>query len=66
MLGYFTSEQVGSNVLHYDPVPGRYDALRADRSGWQTQLDDLILLAARARTRAARRQGSALKRRPLR
>jgi gluconate 2-dehydrogenase gamma chain len=26
ILGYFTSEQVGRNVLHYDPVPGRYDA----------------------------------------
>ena len=25
ILGYFTSEQVGRNVLHYDPVPGRYD-----------------------------------------
>ena len=26
VLGYFTSEQVGKNVLHYDPVPGRYDS----------------------------------------
>jgi hypothetical protein len=26
VLGYFTSEPVGRNVLHYDPVPGRYDA----------------------------------------
>ena len=26
VLGYFTSEPVGKNVLHYDPVPGRYDA----------------------------------------
>ncbi|MGB2715685.1 MAG: gluconate 2-dehydrogenase subunit 3 family protein [Vicinamibacterales bacterium] len=26
VLGYFTSEQVGRNVLHYDPVPGRYEA----------------------------------------
>jgi hypothetical protein len=26
ILGYFTSEQVGRNVLHYDPVPGRYDS----------------------------------------
>jgi gluconate 2-dehydrogenase gamma chain len=26
ILGYFTSEEVGRNVLHYDPVPGRYDA----------------------------------------
>jgi hypothetical protein len=25
ILGYFTSEQVGRSVLHYDPVPGRYD-----------------------------------------
>jgi hypothetical protein len=25
VLGYFTSEQVGRNVLHYDPVPGRYE-----------------------------------------
>jgi len=25
VLGYFTSEQVGKNVLHYDPVPGAYD-----------------------------------------
>ena len=26
ILGYFTSEQVGRNVLHYDPIPGRYDS----------------------------------------
>lgn len=26
ILGYFTSEEVGRNVLHYDPIPGRYDA----------------------------------------
>lgn len=25
LLGYFTSEPVGRNVLHYDPVPGRFD-----------------------------------------
>jgi gluconate 2-dehydrogenase gamma chain len=25
ILGYFTSEPVGRTVLHYDPVPGRYD-----------------------------------------
>jgi hypothetical protein len=25
ILGYFASEPVGRNVLHYDPVPGRYD-----------------------------------------
>jgi len=26
ILGYFTSEKVGKDVLHYDPVPGAYDA----------------------------------------
>lgn len=26
VVGYFTSENVGRNVLHYDPVPGRFDA----------------------------------------
>jgi hypothetical protein len=26
ILGYFTSEQVGRHVLHYDPVPGRYES----------------------------------------
>jgi hypothetical protein len=25
ILGYFTSEQVGKTVLHYDPIPGAYD-----------------------------------------
>lgn len=25
IVGYFTSELVGKTVLHYDPVPGRYD-----------------------------------------
>ena len=25
ILGYFTSEEVGTNVLHYNPVPGRYN-----------------------------------------
>jgi hypothetical protein len=25
LLGYFTSEQIGKHVLHYDPIPGRYD-----------------------------------------
>ena len=25
LLGYFTSEQVGKNVLRYDPIPGRFD-----------------------------------------
>jgi gluconate 2-dehydrogenase gamma chain len=24
LLGYFTSEQVGKNVTHYDPIPGAY------------------------------------------
>jgi gluconate 2-dehydrogenase gamma chain len=26
LLGYFTSEKVGRTVLHYDPIPGRYNA----------------------------------------
>jgi hypothetical protein len=26
VVGYFTSEQVGKTVLHYDPVPGRWEA----------------------------------------
>lgn len=26
ILGYFTSEEVQKNVLHYDPIPGRWDA----------------------------------------
>ena len=26
LLGYFTSEQVGKNVLHYDPVPGKFQS----------------------------------------
>lgn len=25
IVGYFTSEVVGKTVLHYDPIPGRYD-----------------------------------------
>jgi hypothetical protein len=25
LLGYFTSEPIGKKVLHYDPIPGRYD-----------------------------------------
>ena len=25
LLGYFTSEPIGRDVLHYDPVPGRFD-----------------------------------------
>lgn len=26
VVGYFTAEKVGKTVLHYDPVPGRWDA----------------------------------------
>ena len=40
ILGYFTSEQVGRNVLHYDPVPGRYDGCvpidQVGRRNWHT------------------------------
>ena len=40
ILGYFTSEQVGRNVLHYDPVPGGYDACvpidQVGRRNWTT------------------------------
>ncbi len=25
VLGYFSSEKIGKTVLHYDPVPGRFD-----------------------------------------
>jgi hypothetical protein len=25
IVGYFTSEEVGRNVLHFEPVPGRFD-----------------------------------------
>lgn len=25
LLGFFMSEQIGKHVLHYDPIPGRYD-----------------------------------------
>jgi len=25
ILGYFTSEEIGRKVLHYDPTPGRYE-----------------------------------------
>ncbi len=25
MWGYFSSEEIGKNVLNYDPIPGRYD-----------------------------------------
>ena len=41
ILGYFTSEQVGKNVLHYDPVPGRYDSClpieQVGRRNWTTR-----------------------------
>ncbi len=40
ILGYFTSEEVGRNVLHYDPVPGRYDSCipidQVGRRNWTT------------------------------
>ncbi|HET7216754.1 MAG TPA: gluconate 2-dehydrogenase subunit 3 family protein [Vicinamibacterales bacterium] len=40
VLGYFTSEQVGKNVLHYDPVPGSYDGCvpidQVGRRNWTT------------------------------
>jgi hypothetical protein len=40
VLGYFTSEQVGKNVLLYDPVPGAYDGCapidRIGRRNWTT------------------------------
>jgi hypothetical protein len=40
VLGYFTSEQVGKNVLHYDPVPGGYDGCvpidQLGRRNWTT------------------------------
>jgi gluconate 2-dehydrogenase gamma chain len=40
VLGYFTSEQVGRNVLHYDPVPGRYEGCipieQVGRRNWTT------------------------------
>jgi gluconate 2-dehydrogenase gamma chain len=40
ILGYFTSEQVGRNVLHYEPVPGRYEACipidQVGRRNWTT------------------------------
>jgi gluconate 2-dehydrogenase gamma chain len=40
VLGYFTSEEVGRNVLHYDPVPGRYDGCvpieQVGRRNWTT------------------------------
>ena len=40
ILGYFTSEQVGKNVLHYDPVPGPYQGCvpieQVGRRNWTT------------------------------
>lgn len=40
VLGYFTSEPVGRNVLHYDPVPGRFDGCvpieQVGRRNWTT------------------------------
>ena len=40
ILGYFTSEQVGKTVLHYDPVPGAYDGCvpidQVGRRNWTT------------------------------
>jgi gluconate 2-dehydrogenase gamma chain len=40
ILGYFTSEQVGRNVLHYDPVPGAFDGCvpieQVGRRSWTT------------------------------
>ncbi len=40
VLGYFTSEQVGKSVLHYDPVPGAYEGClpidKVGRRSWTT------------------------------
>jgi hypothetical protein len=40
ILGYFSSEQVGTTVLHYDPVPGGYDSCvpidQVGRRNWTT------------------------------
>jgi len=40
VLGYFTSEQVGKSVLHYDPVPGAYESCvpidQVGRRHWTT------------------------------
>ena len=40
VLGYFTSEQVGKTVLHYDPIPGAYDGCvpidQVGRRNWTT------------------------------
>ncbi len=37
LLGYFTSEEIGKNVLAYDPIPGNYDGcadLTEDQKIW--------------------------------
>jgi hypothetical protein len=40
VLGYFTSEEVGRNVLHYDPVPGAFHGCipidEVGRRNWTT------------------------------
>jgi len=40
ILGYFTSEKVGKEVLHYDPVPGAYEGCipidQVGRRNWTT------------------------------
>jgi hypothetical protein len=40
VLGYFTSEPVGREVLNYDPVPGRYEGCipidQVGRRNWTT------------------------------
>ena len=40
ILGYFTSEQVGKTVLHYDPIPGAYEGCvpieQVGRRNWTT------------------------------
>ena len=40
VLGYFTSEPIGRNVLHYDPVPGAFDGCvpidQVGRRNWTT------------------------------
>ena len=40
ILGYFTSEPVGKNVLHYDPVPGAFEGCipieQVGRRNWTT------------------------------
>jgi hypothetical protein len=40
ILGYFTSEPVARTVLHYDPIPGRYDSCipidEVGRKNWTT------------------------------